>query len=367
MPGPRTGEPSPVSTRQPVGGPLTPSRPQEPAQRSQANEYAELRKLIMQRGLLDKQPAYYIFKIPLTLGFLALSLSLLVIVDTLWIQLLNAAFLAFAFTQIGFIGHDAGHLQIFQSTRRNDIILHFVCFFIALDRSWWIDKHNRRHHGNPNNLDVDLDINLPLLAFTDEQALSKKGLYRFVVRYQAFFFFPMMLLEAISLRLDGAQYLIRGRDVKYPVTEPLLMTAHFVVYLGLLFYLLDPWHAVLFIVVHQALFGLFTGSVFAPNHKGMLMLNKDSRLDFLRQQVLTARNVKAHPLTDFWYGGLNYQIEHHLFPSMPRNKLREAQKVVKPFCYTHSISYHETGVLQSQWEILRYLQEASSPLRQKGA
>jgi fatty acid desaturase len=77
--------------------------------------------------------------------------------------------------------------------------------------------------------------------------------------------------------------------------------------------------------------------------------------------------VRAHPLTDFWYGALNYQIEHHLFPTMPRNKLREAQQIVRAYCEQHSIPYHETGMLQSYQEILGYLHAVSAPLREKKA
>ena len=97
-----------------------------------------------------------------------------------------------------------------------------------------------------------------------------------------------------------------------------------------MFYALSVGQALLFIVVHQALFGLYTGLVFAPNHKGMPILDSDSQLDFVRRQVLTSRDVNAHPLTDFWYGGLNYQIEHHLFPSMPRNKLKKLRPSSEP-------------------------------------
>jgi fatty acid desaturase len=81
------------------------------------------------------------------------------------------------------------------------------------------------------------------------------------------------------------------------------------------------------------------------------------------QQILTARNVKAHPVVDFWYGGLNYQIEHHLFPTMAENKLREAQKIVRAFCEEHHILYHETSVVRSYAEILQYLHLISAPLR----
>src|SRR6185436_6173671 len=103
-------------------------------------------------------------------------------------------------------------------------------------------------------------------------------------------------------------------------------------------------------------------STFASNHKGMLVLTGNGTLDLLRQQVLTARNVRSHPLTDFWFGGLNYQIEHHLFPHMARNKLKVAQTTIKAFCQAHAIPYYETGILQAYGETLRYLHHVSAPL-----
>ena len=82
-------------------------------------------------------------------------------------------------------------------------------------------------------------------------------------------------------------------------------------------------------MVQQGLFGLYLGCSFAPNHKGMPTLTEADRLDFLRRQVLTSRNVRGGCLVDFVLGGLNYQIEHHLFPSMPRPNLRHAQPIVR--------------------------------------
>jgi hypothetical protein len=101
-----------------------------------------------------------------------------------------------------------------------------------------------------------------------------------------------------------------------------------------------------------------------PEGHDEVLLERDSKVDFLRRQVLTSRNVIAHPITDFWYGGLNYQIEHHLFPRLPRNKLREAQPIIRGFCRDHSIAYHETSVLQSYKEILQHLHEVGAPLRE---
>ena len=337
-----------------------PARPYHarPTAALRENEYAELKQLIKQKGLLQKQPSYYTVHILLILSLLALSLTFVVLVDTLWLQLLNAALLAFVFAQIGFIGHDAGHRQIFNAAGKNTITGLAVNFLVGTSRSWWIDKHNR-HHANPNQLDVDPDISIPVLAFSEEQARTKRGVLRSVVRYQAYLFFPLLLLEGLGLRIASFHFMARTRR-RYILPELFLATVHFVLYFGFLFSVLGVWQATAFIFVHQALFGLYVGSTFAVNHKGMLFLDKDIQMDFLRRQVLTSRNVNANPIIDFWYGGLNYQIEHHLFPNMPRNKLPEAQEIVKAFCQARSVSYCEASVLQSYREVLQSLHQVGA-------
>lgn len=325
-------------------------------------EYADLKRLVKEQGLLAKQPGYYALKIIAALGLLSLSLLFVVIIESPLLQTLNAILLAFAVVQIGFLGHDAGHRQIAHSLKRNDIIALFSSFFMGSSRSWWITVHNE-HHANPNDADLDPHISIPAIAFSQKEASAKEGLARFLVKYQAYYFIPLLLLEGLGMRLASIHFMFGGGKVKYPVLEPALMALHFLLYFSFLFYVIGGLGALAFIVVHQMLFGLYMGSVFAPNHKGMPMLDKSSPLGFLRQQVLTSRNIVGHPLTDLFYGGLNYQIEHHLFPNMPRNKLGEAQKIVRQFCLKHNVSYYETSALRSWKEILDSLHDSSAPLR----
>src|SRR5215210_2863785 len=327
------------------------------------NQYAQLKRLIKQNGLLDRQPAYYAGKTVFTLGLLAVSMALLFVFDDTWFQLLNAAYLAFVFVQISLLSHDFGHRQFtFHSSRMNDwLTLIFGNFLLGLSRQWWIDKHND-HHCHPNQMDLDPDVDIPLLAFEEKQALDKRGLARFVVKYQATLIFPLSLLQSLSMLRSSIEFLA-AKKAKSTLVEALMICAHFVVYFGLLFSVLEPLQALLFITVHGGLFGTYMVSIFAPNHKAMPLLERESKVDFLHRQVLTSRNVTAHPITDFWYGGLNYQIEHHLFPRLPRNKLREAQAIVRDFCRRHEIDYHETSVIQSYLEILQHLHEVGAPLR----
>ncbi len=325
-------------------------------------DYAELKARVKRAGLLEKQPGYYLFIGSLTLGLLAASFVLASLADAVWLHMANGAFMAVVFTQIGFIGHDAGHLQIFRSPRRNYLALLGVGLLIGLSPSWWLDKHNN-HHANPNDIDLDMDINIPLIAFTDEQAQAKRGLFRHIVKYQSILFFPMLLVEALSIRADSAQFIMRGKNVKHPVAESLAVILHFVLYFTLAFTLMSPMHALAFILVHQGLIGVYMGSVFAPNHKGMPILSSAFKLDYLRRQVLTSRNVHGNPAIDYMYGGLNYQIEHHLFPTVPRNKLASVRPIVKEFCKERNIPYYETGMVRSYREILGHLGEIGGQLR----
>ena len=135
-----------------------------------------------------------------TLGLLAVSMALLFVLGDTWSQLLNAAYLAFVFVQISLLSHDFGHRQFtFHSSRKNDwLTLIFGNLLLGLSRQWWIDKHNE-HHGHPNQMDLDPDVDIPLLAFEEKQALEKRGFARSVVKYQAALIFPLSLLQAISM------------------------------------------------------------------------------------------------------------------------------------------------------------------------
>ena len=346
-------------------GPSRPTDGRTPS-RSVTNPYADLKRIVKENGLLERQPAYFGAKTAVNFCMLAVGIALLPILGGSWLQLANAVYLAVVFVQISFLAHDLGHRQFtFRAPWKNTWATLIVGnLLLGLSRQWWIDKHNE-HHAHPNQMDVDPDVDIPLLAFEKEQAFEKRGLARFVVKYQAVLIFPLSLLQSISMLRSSAEFLA-SEKARRPLAESSLIVAHYALYLGLLFYFLEPLQAVLFVVVHRGLFGLFMVSVFAPNHKAMPILERDSEEGFLRRQVLTSRNVLAHPITDFWYGGLNYQIEHHLFPRLPRNKLKEAQPIVKGFCRRHDISYHETSVLQSYREILQHLHEVGAPLRKGG-
>ena len=199
----------------------------ETAARSRPNKYAELKRIVKHRGLMIRQPAYFAGKFALTLGMLVASLGLLLAFGGTWLQLLNAAFLAFVFVQISFLAHDCGHRQLSSDTPRRNYWITLILgnLLLGVSREWWIDKHNE-HHGHPNQLDVDPDVDIPLLAFEEDQALGKTGFAWFVVKHQAALIFPLSLLQALGMLRSSIQYLA-GKWAKRPLSESLLMVAHY--------------------------------------------------------------------------------------------------------------------------------------------
>jgi fatty acid desaturase len=343
-----------------VGGSATNHRPGVGV-----TDYAKLKRLIQEAGLLRKQPRFYIVLISINTLLLALCLAGFAVFRNPWAQALNAVVLAVISGQLGFQLHDAGHHQMFARKWKNTVV-GFVTADLLLGMSfgWWVQKHNS-HHANPNHVDLDPDINNPAIVYTEEQALRRRGPLRLLARYQAFLFFPLLGLLAWSMHLAGVVFLT-SRQSRYRRLEFVALLAHLAIYVGFLLFLLGPWSALLVIVIHKAIGGFYLASVFAPNHKGMLQTSDESDLDFLRAQVLTSRNIRGSRLTDLLFGSLNYQVEHHLFPNMPRNRVRHANRIVREFCRQAGVTYYETSLLQSYRELLSFLHSVGGPLRSGG-
>ncbi len=331
------------------------------ALRRGGSEYAELSRLVRDAGLLDRRGRYYAWKIVVTVGALAGGWAAFVVAGDSWWTLAVAVWLAVLFTQVGFLGHDAGHRQIFGS-RRSSYVAGVLLgnLGIGLSYGWWVAKHNR-HHAHPNTEGADPDIAAGALIFTAAQLSAPRGVVRLVRRYQAYLFFPMLLLEGVNLHVASVRALA-GRAARHRRAEAALLAAHVAGYLAVVLAVLGPGlKAVAFVVVQQGLFGLYLGCSFAPNHKGMPVLTAADRSDFLRRQVLTSRNIRGGWLTDLALGGLNYQIEHHLFPSAPRPSLRHCQPVIRAFCEQRGLPYCQASLTGSFAAVLAHLNSVCKP------
>ena len=318
-----------------------------------SSDYAELLAEVQGAGLLERSAVRYMPRLAALAVMVGTGVTALLVLGDSWGQLGTAAYFGVVFAQLGFLGHDAGHQQIFRSKKWNGRLgLVIANLGVGLSYGWWVDKHNR-HHRNPNEVGRDPDVQRNVLAWTTTQADRQHGLLRVIARHQHVAFFPLLLLEGWNLHVGSLRTLAhrsRNRGL-----ESCLLFVHVAGTLALLLAVMSPVKAVVFVVAQQSVFGLYLGSAFAPNHKGMAMPASGGRSDFLRRQVLTSRNIAGGRLMAVVFGGLNYQIEHHLFPSMPSRNLRRCRPIVREFCGARNIAYTETSALASYRWVLRYL------------
>jgi fatty acid desaturase len=315
-----------------------------------------------QLGLLRPRPWSYAISFAVVLSAMAVVVIAMLRWRDSWWLLGLAPILGVVATQLGFLGHDVGHLQVTRSSTRSRLLgLLDGNLLGGLSYGWWVAKHNA-HHAHPNDLERDPDVRAGALVFDVAQARRRRGLEAWTTQHQAWLFVPFLLGEAVNLHVSSVRRLFKPR-MRLRVPEATLLATHFVGYFVLLATTLTWPQALLFLGIHKGVQGLYLGCSFAPNHKGMPALDADQSADPLLRQVLTSRNITGGPLIDAALGGLNYQIEHHLFPSMPRANLRLAQPVVETFCAERGIPYVRCSVISSYAAAVKHLHDVGDELR----
>ena len=321
-----------------------------------ASEFTELARLIQESGLMRRRYGYYWAKLIAVPVAYAIAIAAFIWIGDTWWQLIVAVGFAVLFTQTAFLGHDAAHRQIFRSGRWNDWTCLVVGnFFVGMSYGWWQHKHTR-HHANPNKIGTDPDIELPVISFTPEQATRRRNAVTgWLVAHQGVFFFPVLLLEGLSLHASSVHRVFAREPVKHRWVEISFLTLRLGGYLALVFLVLSPGVAAAFLGVQLGLFGFYMGASFAPNHKGMPLVPANLKLDFLTRQAMMSRNIRGRRWIDTAMGGLNWQVEHHLFPSMPRPHLRRAAPIISGYLRDHDVPYVQVGLFESYGIVLRYI------------
>jgi len=194
---------------------------------------------------------------------------------------------------------------------------------------------------------------------------------RFMISYQAILYFPVLLFARLAWAHQSwvfifgglGQWSVKGADLdkrglKYPVLEKVGLLLHY----SWVFFLLSQMpilHSFAFFIFAQMLCGLLLALVFGLGHNGMSVYPANERPDFWTLQVTTTRNVTSNWFVDWFCGGLQFQVDHHLFPMLPRHNLKRVNKLVASFCKEQGVSYHEAGMVQGTLEVLRHLNKVS--------
>lgn len=334
------------------------------ATRSTTSQFSEIMNLVRNAGLLTKKPSFYLIRLAV-ISVIAAGLwtaggfvGQLVNQHWAWIFLafLVVGLLGVMSAQYGFISHEAAHRQIFKNNKANDWMgLVLANLFAGLSYGFWLRKHNK-HHQKPNQIGEDPDIAIRVLSFTPESRNEKVGFERWLSNRQGYLFPFLLLFTGFDLLLDSfASLKRRERKIGTRTLEfALMMVRQSAPYV--IFTLMFGWAwAIALWFFMMLIFGFFMGAAFAPNHKGMPLVERDAKIDFFQRQVLTSRNIRGTWLTDNLMGGLNYQVEHHLFPSMARPNLRKAHAIVVKYCQENSVPLVEMNLLSSYVAIMRYL------------
>ncbi len=323
---------------------------------SSGSSFTALTRHVHELGLMRRRYGYYWAKLIGAVLVIAAWVAGFIWIGDSWWQLVSGAVLAVVMTQIAFLGHDAAHRQIFRSGRWNDWLSLIVAnLMVGISYGWWRSKHNR-HHANPNKVDADPDVGATVIAFTPEIATRHRNrLVRWLVAHQGWYFFPVLLLEGLALHWDGIRRVFGSRGIERRWVEMTFLILRLGGIVALVFWVLPPGKAVAVLAVQLAVFGFYMGFSFAPNHIGMPLVSPKLKLDFLRRQVLMSRNISGGRWMSLFMGGLNYQVEHHLFPSIARPHLRLLQPLVAAHCAAEGVPYTQTTLWAAYGSVIRHL------------
>jgi fatty acid desaturase len=327
-----------------------------------ASQYTEILNRVRDAGLLKRIPSFYMKRLAVisavslglwtALYFISLSTAIPVLALAIPVMILQGIMAA----QYAFIAHETAHRQVFNSNKTNDRLGRVLAnLFAGLSYGFWMKKHNR-HHAKPNQIGADPDIAIRVFSFTPESLEEKKGFEKKLSQNQGWLFPFLLMLTGFDMLLDSMMTVFsKDKKLNHRMFEFSMMVVRQSIPIVISLLLFSPIYAIIVWLAFQFSFGLFMGGAFAPNHKGMPLVPREAKIDFFQRQVLTSRNIKSTWLTDNLMGGLNFQVEHHLFPSMPRPNLNAAHKIVVDYCKEKDVPFVETGLWESYGIVIDYL------------
>ena len=249
--------------------------------------------------------------------------------------------LALLLAQFAFIGHDAGHGAISRRTTTNRALGQLSMTLVTgLAFDEWIERH-RAHHRFCQDEDRDPDMAVDLVVSLTEQSKRQKGrVGRLMARYQAIHIWLLSLLFGHSQR-HLSQAAVLGNLRRYPL-DGMMLLLHFTLWFGVPRLLLDVplVIALLAYVIPLTILGPYLAAIFWVNHVGMPLIEKVENFSFFEHQYVTSRTITNPPVWNWLFGGLNFQIEHHLFPQVPSSRLAAVQAIVRKHFADNGIAYH---------------------------
>ena len=304
--------------------------------------FKELKDELAGAGLLKRIP------IRGSIEMIAIIVSFIVVFSTIamWNPFLLGIFMAMLFTRAVFVSHDILHTQYFKSKSLSMRLSYpFSAIILSNSSSWWDFKHNINHHTWCNIPQKDEDILALDGAFTPNNKGNNSFIrsYKYIIFWGAMFFmYPAFIIQSYNFAIKKKKY-----------GEVALMLLHWPIIWGFVFYSLPFWSAVITFVVLYMTLSAWLAFGFITNHLGCEVFDYEvgKKMSWLELQMRTSRSLIGGYIVHWFYGGLNTQIEHHLFPKAPRFNLLKIQKATREFAKKHNLNYFESTPIQAYVQI----------------
>ncbi len=277
-----------------------------------------------------------------------------------WLGLVLVPLASILSTSIAMMGHEGSHKSFSSSPTRN-ALLTYIAFplFSSLGALYWHNKHDRLHHGHPNVEGVDPDIKpFPFASSRGDHESSGPKARWFQRTFQKWLFWPMATLMSLGMRRSSMIYLAKyenKRDRRW-IIEVCCMAAHYTCWMiipGIV------WGPLVGIGVYSLVWagsGICLALVFAPAHMGLPIVT-DQNHDWIHQ-LETTRNLELPRVISFFFIGLDYQVEHHLFPKIPHANLPRAGRITSEWCKKHGVVYNSEPYLSALADAARFMSDA---------
>ncbi|XP_059174716.1 acyl-CoA 6-desaturase-like isoform X2 [Physella acuta] len=323
-------------------------------------DFRDLREMVVKSGWLKSDPWFYLFHFFHIIGLEVLAWCLLWYFGTQWyITLAAILILATVQAQAGWTQHDYGHHSVFPDLKRSHLFHHLTIGFMKGASSHWWNFRHFQHHAKPNLIKKDPDVEIAYLFLIGDKlpvefGKKKKGFMPYQWQHEYFFLLGPPLLLPIYFHFEIIYFCLKRRDW----LDLGLAIAFFMRF----FYCYTPffggWGTFAFYMgmrfVESHWFTWVTQMSHLPNE-----VDRDSKnLDWFTLQLRSSCNVKSSWFNDWFTGHLNYQIEHHLFPTMPRMNYHKVAPLVESLCKKHGIEYRNKTLYTACADIIRMLKKS---------
>ena len=338
------------------------------------HDFRELVKTAEKAEFKTDYKHYYAIAIRLV-SLLAVAIHLVVNKEDTFSHMLGAVSLGMFWQQSMFIGHDAGHCAVTHNRKLDTAIgwlIGNMCNGVGI--SWWSSTHNV-HHCAVNSLECDPDIqHMPILAVTRKYFESVYSLYhnrqlkfdwlaKKFVSVQHYTFYPIMAVARVNLY---AQTLIHCATVKMSKKQRVIEFAtlgfYFAWYSTLVSMLPTAGEKWAFFFLSHAIGGIIHVQICLSHFSRDVFDGIPKNNEWIEMQLAGTMDIECPKYLDWFHGGLQFQVEHHLCPRLPRHKLRDfREEVIKPYAKKNGLkNFHSVGFFEANVQVWKTLKKAAS-------